>query len=125
MNLQPQLELARVEAGIPLFGADMDETNLPQEAGIESRAVSFTKGCYVGQELTSRMKHRATSRRRMLPVASGEALPPAGTKLTIGETDIGEKSLRIERGSRAHYSGVDFTGRERLDHYLPAQWNGI
>ena len=50
------LELARFEAGIPRFGLDMDETNLPLEAGLENRAVSFSKGCYIGQEVISRIK---------------------------------------------------------------------
>jgi folate-binding protein YgfZ len=50
------LELARVEAGIPRFGADMDETNLPPEAGLEGRAVSYSKGCYIGQEVISRIR---------------------------------------------------------------------
>jgi folate-binding protein YgfZ len=49
------LETVRVEAGIPRFGVDMDETNFPQESGIESRAVSFTKGCYIGQEVLNRV----------------------------------------------------------------------
>ncbi len=49
------LELARIEAGIPRFGADMDETNIPLECGIEARAVSYTKGCYIGQEVLNRI----------------------------------------------------------------------
>ncbi len=49
------LESARIEAGIPRFGEDMDETNLPLECGIETRAVSYTKGCYVGQEVLNRI----------------------------------------------------------------------
>ncbi|PWU19270.1 MAG: hypothetical protein C5B50_06970 [Verrucomicrobia bacterium] len=49
------LERARIEAGIPRFGMDMDETNLPQECGIEDRAVSYTKGCYIGQEVLNRI----------------------------------------------------------------------
>ena len=48
-------ETARIEAGIPRFGADMDETNLPLECGIESRAVSYNKGCYIGQEVINRV----------------------------------------------------------------------
>lgn len=48
-------ELARIEAGIPRFGADMDETNLPLECGIESRAISYQKGCYIGQEVINRI----------------------------------------------------------------------
>jgi folate-binding protein YgfZ len=49
-------EVARIEAGIPRFGLDMDETNLPLEAGLESRAISFSKGCYIGQEVISRIR---------------------------------------------------------------------
>lgn len=49
------LEIARVEGGIPRFGLDMDETNIPLEGGIEARAVSYTKGCYIGQEVINRI----------------------------------------------------------------------
>src|ERR1041385_472299 len=48
-------EIARIEAGIPRFGADMDETNIPLQGGIEARAVSYTKGCYIGQEVINRI----------------------------------------------------------------------
>jgi folate-binding protein YgfZ len=48
-------EIARIEAGIPRFGADMDETNFPLECGIEARAVSYNKGCYIGQEVINRI----------------------------------------------------------------------
>ena len=48
-------ETARIEAGIPRFGVDMDETNLPLECGIEKRAVSYHKGCYIGQEVINRI----------------------------------------------------------------------
>jgi folate-binding protein YgfZ len=50
------LEMARLEAGIPRFGADMDETNLAPEAGIEERAISYSKGCYIGQEVIARIR---------------------------------------------------------------------
>ncbi len=49
------LEIARFEAGIPRFGADMDETNLAPEAGIEARAINYAKGCYIGQEVIARI----------------------------------------------------------------------
>ena len=48
-------ETARIESGIPRFGVDMDETNLPLECGIEARAVSYNKGCYIGQEVINRI----------------------------------------------------------------------
>jgi folate-binding protein YgfZ len=52
----------RIEAGVPLFGRDMDEETIPLEAGIEPRAISFTKGCYVGQEVIVRVLHRGHGR---------------------------------------------------------------
>ena len=55
-------EAIRIEAGVPLFHRDMDEETIPLEAGIESRAISFTKGCYVGQEVIIRVLHRGHGR---------------------------------------------------------------
>lgn len=55
----------------------------------ELHAIDFQKGCYIGQELTARMKHRGTARKRLLP-AIGAALPPADTSVRAGEKDIGE-----------------------------------
>ena len=87
------LEVTRVEAGRPLFGVDMDESTIPLEAGIEARAISLTKGCYVGQEIIIRVLHRAQGRvaRRLVGLlAPAEALPPAsGTRLFADGRDVG------------------------------------
>ena len=48
-------ECVRIERGRPRYGIDLDETTIPQEAGLNERAVSFTKGCYVGQETVARL----------------------------------------------------------------------
>ena len=55
-------EVVRIERGIPRFLADMDTETIPLEAGIEDRAISFTKGCYVGQEVIVRVTHRGGGR---------------------------------------------------------------
>ena len=55
-------EALRIEAGVPQFHRDMDEETIPLEAGIESRAISLTKGCYVGQEVIIRVLHRGHGR---------------------------------------------------------------
>lgn len=77
--------LLRLEAGRPAFPADMDEDTIPLEAGIESRAISLTKGCYVGQEVIVRILHRGQGRvaRRLvgLRIDGGEPPPEAGTPL--------------------------------------------
>ena len=81
----------RIALGVP-EGIDFGfEKTFALDAGLdELNGVSFTKGCYVGQELTSRMKHRATSRKRILTVMADDALPAPGASVTRGGTDIGE-----------------------------------
>ena len=89
----------RVEAGRPLFGVDMTTDTIPLEAGIEDRAISFTKGCYVGQEIIIRVMHRGGGRvaRKLVgltPVASSAPATPddtiaAETPLFSGEKSIG------------------------------------
>ena len=56
------LHAARIEAGYPLFGIDMTDDTIPLEAGIDQRAISFTKGCFVGQEVVIRVLHRGGGR---------------------------------------------------------------
>jgi folate-binding protein YgfZ len=86
-------EALRVEGGVPLFGRDMDEETIPLEAGIESRAISFTKGCYVGQEIIIRVLHRGHGKvaRRLvgLQSASGTEVPSTGTTLHGADKEVG------------------------------------
>ena len=81
----------RIALGVPDSADIAPETHFPLDCNFEElHGVDFDKGCYVGQELTARMKHRATARRRIL-IASGDiTLPPPGTPVTLGPTEIGE-----------------------------------
>ena len=80
----------RLKLGVPEAGDFGFEKIFALDAGLaELNAVSFTKGCYIGQELTSRMKHRATSRKRILTVTAPGLLPASGAVLK-GGTEIGE-----------------------------------
>jgi folate-binding protein YgfZ len=92
------VEALRIESGVPLFGVDMDETTIPLEAGIESRAISFTKGCYVGQEVIIRVLHRGHGRvaKKLvgLRLAQGE-LPKAGDVVLSGDRDIGRVTSAV------------------------------
>src|SRR5260370_23618504 len=86
------LETARIEAGIPRFGADMDETNLAPEAGIESRAISYSKGCYIGQEVIARIRtyRQVTKTLRGLRLADDLKVPPMqGDKLMLRAQETG------------------------------------
>jgi folate-binding protein YgfZ len=86
-------EAIRIEAGVPLFHRDMDEETIPLEAGIESRAISFSKGCYVGQEVIIRVLHRGHGRvaRRLVGLRlQGDVVPPAGSRIRAGDREIGK-----------------------------------
>jgi folate-binding protein YgfZ len=77
-------ECLRIERGRPRYGADLDETVIPQEAGLNQRAVSFTKGCYVGQETVARLYYRGKPNRHLRglrlagPVATGDEVSHDG-----------------------------------------------
>src|SRR5262245_58557073 len=97
--LDPHLaEVLRVEAGIPKFGSDMTADTIPLEAGIESRAISFSKGCYVGQEVIIRVLHRGHGRvaRKLagLTIESADA-PAAGATVTVDARDVGKVTSAV------------------------------
>ena len=82
------VEVLRIESGIPRFGAEMSAATMPAEAGIVERAVSFTKGCYIGQEPVARLHYKGRPNRRLrglelsAPARSGEVL-------RLGEREVG------------------------------------
>jgi tRNA-modifying protein YgfZ len=81
-------EVLRVERGRPRYGIDPDDSVIPQEAGLNERAVSFTKGCYVGQETVARLHYRGKPNRHLRGLRLGEEVQP-GTGLRLGERDVG------------------------------------
>lgn len=81
-------EAARVEAGRPRYGADLDETTIPQEAGLNERAVSFTKGCYVGQETVARLFYKGKPNRHLRGLKLAEPVE-TGTELTLEGKRVG------------------------------------
>jgi aminomethyltransferase len=92
------LETARIEAGIPRFGADMDETNIPLECGIEARAVSYTKGCYIGQEVINRIHsigHVNRELRGLRLLDDLKTLPARGDKLFKDGKEVGHLTSAV------------------------------
>ena len=85
------IEAARIEAGYPLYGVDMDADTIPLEAGIEDRAISFTKGCYVGQEVIIRVLHRGGGRvaKKLVGLQLDGPPVPRRTRIVSGDRDIG------------------------------------
>jgi folate-binding protein YgfZ len=81
-------EIVRVERGRPRYGVDLDEATIPQEAGLNERAVSFTKGCYVGQETVARLFYKGKPNRHLRGLRL--AAPAArGDELRLGEKVVG------------------------------------
>jgi tRNA-modifying protein YgfZ len=81
-------EIVRVESGRPRFGREMTTATIPQEAGINERAVSFTKGCYIGQETVARLHYRGKPNRHLRGLRLS-ARAAAGDPVRLGERELG------------------------------------
>jgi folate-binding protein YgfZ len=81
-------EIVRIERGRPRYGIEIDESTIPQEAGLNERAVNFTKGCYVGQETVARLYYRGKPNRHLRGLRLSEPAE-AGAELRLGERSIG------------------------------------
>jgi len=109
------IEAARIAAGYPVFGIDMTDDTIPLEAGIEERAISFSKGCYVGQEVIIRVLHRGHGRvaRKLVALRLDAEGAVSGSKIHVGDGDVGvvtSAALSPDFGSIAlGYVHRDFT----------------
>lgn len=112
-------EALRIEAGVPVFGQDMDDTTIPLEAGIETRAISFTKGCYVGQEVIVRVLHRGHGRvaRKLvgLVFAPGVPVPPKGVALQSGDAAVGHVTSSALSPALARPVALAYVKREVVE----------
>jgi folate-binding protein YgfZ len=92
------LELARIEAGVPRFGVDMDESHLPPEAGLDRNGISYTKGCYIGQETIARIRTygQVTKALRGLRFDSGAPMPVRGDKVFHNGREVGSLTSVIQ-----------------------------
>jgi folate-binding protein YgfZ len=108
-------ETARIEAGIPRFGQDMDETNIPLECGIEARAVSYSKGCYIGQEVINRIHSigHVNKELRGLRLADDlKTLPAKGDKLFQEGKEVGYLTSAIKSPTLNANIAVGYVRRE-------------
>lgn len=81
-------EVLRVEAGQPRWGKELVETTIPLEASLD-RAISYTKGCYIGQEVIARATHRGQMQRKLAGLLLGDQSPAQGTELKKGDKKVG------------------------------------
>jgi len=112
------LDVLRVEAGRPAFLIDMDEHTLPLEANLEDRAISFTKGCYVGQEVIVRVMHRGQGRvaKKLvgLRFEKGEAPKPGDRVLSAGR-EIGRLTSVVWSAALESSIGLGYVHRDFLE----------
>jgi tRNA-modifying protein YgfZ len=87
-------EIVRVERGRPRFGREMTTETIPQEAGINDRAVSFTKGCYIGQETVARLHYKGKPNRHLRGLRSERPLT-AGDEVRAGEKTVGRVGTAV------------------------------
>jgi folate-binding protein YgfZ len=110
------VEVTRIEAGRPKFGVDMSEDTIPLEAGIEDRAISLTKGCYVGQEVIIRVLHRGHGRvaRRLVGIRLEQsgAVPSRGAIVNTGDREVGRITSAVYSPSVGAPIALGYVRRE-------------
>jgi folate-binding protein YgfZ len=95
---EDELERVRIEAGIPKWGKELDETILPAEAGLDRTHISFTKGCYPGQEPIARLHHRGHANRELRTLdVEAEELPPHDAELRHEGKAVGRVTSAARR----------------------------
>ncbi len=102
-------ELARLRAAVPRFGADFGPAHYPQEAGLKERAVSFTKGCYLGQEVVCTLENRGQLSRRLVRLEGSAAR--AGSELRSGESVVGQITSALHDAARGGALALGYVKR--------------
>jgi folate-binding protein YgfZ len=87
-------EIVRVESGRPRFGREMSVATLPQEAGIDDRAVSFTKGCYIGQETVARLHYKGKPNRHLRGLRLARPVAD-GAPIKLGDRELGQVGTAV------------------------------
>lgn len=119
------LSALRLEAGIPWFGYDFDDTTIPHEAGLENSHISYTKGCYTGQEIVERVRSRGhVNRRRVGILFSGEAIPAGKTPLKVGGAEVGFVTRSAFSYALERPIGMAYVRREHNSVGSKLSWAG-
>lgn len=112
-------DVCRVEAGLPSFGVDMDTDTIPLEAGIEDRAISLTKGCYVGQEVIIRVLHRGHGRvaRKLvgMTLEGSAGVPAHGVAIRAGAREAGSVTSAVMSPALARPIALGYVHRDYVE----------
>jgi folate-binding protein YgfZ len=107
------LETLRLEVGIPFYPVDFNDTVIPHEAAVETTHISFTKGCYTGQEIVERVRSRGqVNRRRVRLKFSTAEPPPAGTRLSADGKELGLVTSSAFSPKESTAIGMGYSRRE-------------
>ena len=106
-------EVLRVERGVALWGVDMTEATIPLEANLE-RALHYTKGCYIGQEVIARATYRGQMSKKLMGLELGEAEVVVGTELRMAERKVGWVTSVVRSAKRGQVVGLGYVHRDFL-----------
>lgn len=119
------LNTLRLEAGVPWFGYDFDDSVIPHEAGLENSHISYSKGCYTGQEIVERVRSRGHVNRVRAGVEfDGNAIPERGTKLMVAGKEVGHVTRAAFSPAAAHAIGMAYLRREYSAPGAPLEYSG-
>jgi folate-binding protein YgfZ len=118
-------DAVRVEAGEPIMGRDLDEKTIPHESGLVPETVSFTKGCYLGQELVARIDSRGHVNRVLRGIlVRTNVLPPEGAELISDEASVGRLTSVAESLTLRAPVGLALVRREvEPDSPVEIRWD--
>jgi aminomethyltransferase len=119
------LSAQRLAQGVPWFGYDFGEKQIPHEAGLESTHISYTKGCYTGQEIVERVRSRGqVNRRRVDLIFGGGSVPVAGEALTADGKEAGYVTRAAVPSFLAHAIGMGYVRKDHNALGSELKWSG-
>jgi aminomethyltransferase len=119
------LSAQRLVQGVPWFGYDFSEKQIPHEAGLESSHISYTKGCYTGQEIVERVRSRGqVNRRRVELLFAGDGVPENRTELTVDGKAIGFVTRAARSWLPPCVLGMGYLSKEHRSLGAKVQWSG-
>jgi folate-binding protein YgfZ len=118
------LEILRIEAAVPKWGVDMDETTIPNEAGLEARAINYDKGCYIGQETIARIKTYGHVNRQLVQCkVESDQVPKRGDKILAAEREVGQVTSAVFSSRLGKPLALGYVRREFATAGVTLNWN--
>jgi len=118
------LEALRIEAGVPRWSADLDENTIPNEAGLEKRAINYEKGCYIGQETIARIKTYGHVNRLLVQMAMpGQDVPARGDKIILEGREVGQVTSAVFSSRLGKPLALGYVRRELAVTGVTLKWS--